>query len=1316
VGVSGWAKFLNKEKCNHMIKRMVFVFFIIYATNVFAQTTGGSSYNEIPKIIPPSPNAAALEKFGVIPVDYSTGVPSISYPMWNWQRGKLQFNIGLVYHAGGHKVDDMASNVGLGWTTTGIGRISRTVRGLPDDLLVRGFLYSDILPQVSTSQYMDEYINMGKNIQVPNSFLNSNVTITPINTSQTTFGIVEQIANGELDGEQDIFSYSFNNHSGRFIFDHDKNIIPLEQTNIKFEALYSSYSNGTIPNGYINAFKVTEDNGMVYKFDYLEYQNTQNISSDNTITATPPSGNGVSGWLLTQMKDPLTNESIYINYSNGLTQYEIGWSESESNDLEECIVNGSQSFCRTALLKKSNIVNYQLVSGNDVIPNSVNFPDGSLLSFEYNHARSDLNNSNALTKVLVKNNRNEIVKQFALSYSYFNSVTGMHDPTITINDNTKRLRLDGVAEISNNNTITKPTQFIYNNTSLNCRGSKNVDFWGYNVNPNRNNGQYLPIVPLEQTEIDIIKSNGILFQLSLDGADKKPDADFSKAAILERINYPTGGFTSFEYECNKAFSPINYYEDKLISNTPEWYQNSFNQNIGINFPSRVKTSIEFLFKTEEFNPRPPASTSGTPLTCFAENQDLTLASFEISSINESFPTITVTDIYSNFLSGVKKVIDLPLNTSFRVKFVYNPSATCAFQYPFKANCKGTYYVPLYDKLAGGLRIKKIVSDNGSGSVLTKEYSYSNLDGNSSATLNEIPNFKYHRHMRWGFIFLSNLSSPSLMEYDFTVRSIQRSSSPTNTINYFNGSPLLYSRVIEKEKDNSSTERQYSPFVSVSTGGSGYYPNMPAQDFPNLSGLMTKEIIKDNIGNIKIETSLTHNKNQVQLLNEKNRNIKVGSIASNFSFKGYAADQFYMYTTRAEQTGSTTKIYENGNILTNTETKTYDPIFHYLKSTTTYNSNNSGKAKIITYSGENSGTSAYNLMISKNILSTPINIQTIKIPLVINTGVLSQSITNYGLFQNNTLPMPSSVQSSILGNSLQTDITFNDYDNKGNLLQYTAKNGIITSFLWGYNQQYPVAKVDGATFASISSLVNQTTLNNPLTTDVQMQQALNNIRTGLANTKAFVTTYTYSPLIGITSETDPNGRTKYYEYDAFNRLSIVRDQDNNILKKICYNYAGQVENCCPTNSPANWQNTTAPPTCEQLGCGFTGNQLQQQMDMNTCSATHGTKRIIKIANPTACPASTLSTVTYQNIRGLSGFTATYTHTITGQVYTFPIPQNATGTLGCLPAGLYTLSIANTAKHFCYFIIGPNCFTHEGSSAYFGTVQVPNCGSITVDWAN
>ncbi|MNE19559.1 hypothetical protein D3C80_1126460 [compost metagenome] len=53
--------------------------------------------------------------------------------------------------------------------------------------------------------------------------------------------------------------------------------------------------------------------------------------------------------------------------------------------------------------------------------------------------------------------------------------------------------------------------------------------------------------------------------------------------------------------------------------------------------------------------------------------------------------------------------------------------------------------------------------------------------------------------------------------------------------------------------------------------------------------------------------------------------------------------------------------------------------------------------------------------------------------------------------------------------------------------------------------------------------------------------------------AQMTTYTYEPLIGITSATDAKGQSIYYEYDYFQRLKVIKDQDRNIIKAFNYNY-------------------------------------------------------------------------------------------------------------------------------------------------------------------
>jgi len=68
-----------------------------------------------PQVTPPSPNAASLGKFADIPVGYYTGTPQINVPLYEMKEGDLTLPIRLDYHAGGIKVEENASWVGLGF-------------------------------------------------------------------------------------------------------------------------------------------------------------------------------------------------------------------------------------------------------------------------------------------------------------------------------------------------------------------------------------------------------------------------------------------------------------------------------------------------------------------------------------------------------------------------------------------------------------------------------------------------------------------------------------------------------------------------------------------------------------------------------------------------------------------------------------------------------------------------------------------------------------------------------------------------------------------------------------------------------------------------------------------------------------------------------------------------------------------------------------------------------------------------------------------------------------------------------------------------
>ena len=135
------------------------------------------------------------------------------------------------------------------------------------------------------------------------------------------------------------------------------------------------------------------------------------------------------------------------------------------------------------------------------------------------------------------------------------------------------------------------------------------------------------------------------------------------------------------------------------------------------------------------------------------------------------------------------------------------------------------------------------------------------------------------------------------------------------------------------------------------------------------------------------------------------------------------------------------------------------------------------------------------------------------------------------------------------------LIYDEYDEHGNLVQYHKKNDVDVVFIWGYNNSYPLAKIEGIKYNSVTSEAIAE-IKKLETAGDNLSQINQNIRSLIPGT--FITTYTHKPLIGMSTQADPNGYTMHYIYDNFGRLSVVKDDDENILKEYHYNYARSVE--------------------------------------------------------------------------------------------------------------------------------------------------------------
>jgi hypothetical protein len=99
----------------------------------------------LPTIFNKPPNSTAFEKYGNYPVNMFSGVPDISIPLYEIKSGEISVPIVLKYHAAGNKVGDLSSWVGLGWSLSAGGEISRNVKGLPYSYGSPGYLSGSIL-------------------------------------------------------------------------------------------------------------------------------------------------------------------------------------------------------------------------------------------------------------------------------------------------------------------------------------------------------------------------------------------------------------------------------------------------------------------------------------------------------------------------------------------------------------------------------------------------------------------------------------------------------------------------------------------------------------------------------------------------------------------------------------------------------------------------------------------------------------------------------------------------------------------------------------------------------------------------------------------------------------------------------------------------------------------------------------------------------------------------------------------------------------------------------------------------------------------
>lgn len=470
-------------------------------------------------IIPPSPEAVSLGRYGALPVSLNNGLPQISIPLYEIKTSRRAIPLSLSYHAAGVRAYDISSCVGQGWSFIGGFSISRVVKGLPDESNT-GILNSPF-PDIDASG-----VGIGEHVPCFIGRLAGDYGMSPV------------------DGQHDEFSFNLGGFSGKFVFKDIKDVsAPREIYTIPYSPLKISVSIDF-------KFTIVDVDGTTYTFDQVETTNTSSGSTQQTNVPTT--------WYVTSIVSADKTDTITFNYTPS-------------------IVVTSRQGSRSMTVTESVIPvidypgNQTIITHMSVHLSEILYSTGKVC-FHYETDRIDQTGARRLTTIKVFQKRGESYtqfKQFNFAQSYFQAESGQISQVnnaLGIDEMNKRLRLDSVYEqgfILNVPPITKPAYvFEYENPDgLPAYGSTAQDFMGYyNGAKTNQNLLFYGVVDRGEGVIDITTSAG---------ANRNTDPERIKAGSLKKITYPTGGSTTFNMVANHFDYSRQVIEPVYASGGPE---------------------------------------------------------------------------------------------------------------------------------------------------------------------------------------------------------------------------------------------------------------------------------------------------------------------------------------------------------------------------------------------------------------------------------------------------------------------------------------------------------------------------------------------------------------------------------------------------------------------------------------------------------------------------------------------------------------------------------------------------------------------------
>ena len=1196
--------------------RKVFLFFcccLVFHSFSWAQDQAELYQKEIDRMvpIPNSPEAAAFEKYGNTSVSLYSGTPNIGIPVYTFQGRELNLPISLSYDSSGIKVEQLASNVGLGWNLTVGGRISRSANGYPDD-------YHSALPSPYST------INDNTTRAEILSYLDERVIFNSENDVLAFTAFKRKVATNEIDAQPDYYSLNALGINDYIVFDLET-MVPKTLNNPRIKVVASFDANGQS----LESWVVTNDDGT--KFYFEEAERTEVQSDDSG--ASSPFGiirNYNSSWLLTKIESSNRKDIYEFTYSN------LGnWTQDESvlgaASLSVTIDDNTPDV--TPIVQNPNFqprytIEQHVLTGishNNIPIVNINLTDRADLTVASAIARIEILKPNSSEHLP---NSSEHLMNITFEYDYFGLTPGQS--IASKNRRELRLRLDHVKMRSDDDSEYKVFSFEYfDPEDIPVTTSLSQDYLGYYNGAN--NSVLYPRVTL----------GNFVFE----GADRKPNFLKARIGTLKKIIYPTKGYTEFEYEAHTSpFSMEDQVEEEDQMVTVGYG--------AVSVSSGTDNSTVCGPCCQDIFPRPPKVNSVVFDITQADNYDLTHhISGQAGNVTEAYlfkksnlpsnGNCNLTPIpYEGIIdsnSGTCSVIPQglmrrfeggPVNTPGDTQSVYLEPGCYQMTVVIGDLTSGAISLSLTrDEIQGGgdggtigegiveragLRIKSI-KDYAKSNTLAgyRSFQYTNIYNQTYAT-SGIKNFSPKLHYLTSAISLSGSSNNTNQGDCETIY--------LNTLNRIGSSSggsrphIVYSRVHEIQRALQGEGINGYTSHTFYVGDSGIYSSGVA---PNVSSYamdlkVGKEssIVNYDAGSLAVNAqdseyaydaylqvpgfyiqSRPENAQQVLVIQNLQNGTYQMSYAEAVPIKlgtgGQASDCGFILPPICDDpnyncvTGDQAATSElrvtlaegRANYMIRSESKQFfdghrtvtqinENIYHgasgnfLMKESNTINSKNQDINTQYFYPSDDTAVGAAALISKNNLIE--ITGQTTKlIDSIAGAGtatelILSSVEKDFIVLPNNVvLPNVMRVQKQ---NQAPTNYQFTYYSN-GNLLSGQLENSPLTTYIWGYDDKFPLATIQNASYSEVVNTgVSFSVLNSYTSSESEKLSELNKIRNGLPN--AMVTTYTYDPLVGVTSVTDPRGYTMYYEYDEFNRLQYVRDADNNLISENQYNYKNQ----------------------------------------------------------------------------------------------------------------------------------------------------------------